>query len=56
MLATISTELIEIIRKEVKKSRSRYQVARELNVSYKKVLRYAKNIRSERGIPQDVPS
>ena len=39
MLVTISGEVIEIIRKEVKKGKSKLQVSKEFNIPYKKVLK-----------------
>lgn len=45
---------IEIIRNEIKNGKSKLRVSREFNISYKRVLRYTKDIRIKRGIPQEL--
>ena len=55
MSEKLSSELKKKIRKEVKKAKSKLQVSREFNISYKKVLRYTKDIKTiKRGIPKDL--
>lgn len=42
-------ELIEEIRKEVKKGKTKLQVSKEQHISYKKVREYTKDIKSIKG-------
>lgn len=43
-------EIIKKIRKEVRKGKSKIQVSRDFNISYKKVLKLTNDIKSKRGI------
>jgi hypothetical protein len=51
MLVTISSEVIEIIRKEVKNKKSKLQVSKEFNVPYKRVLKHTKDIKTKEECP-----
>ena len=46
----------EIIREEVRKGKTKLKVSKELNISYKKVLKYTKDIKTKRGIPIELRS
>ena len=48
------TDLIKQIREEIKKGKSKIQVSKEYNISYKKVLRLSSDIKTKRGISQDL--
>jgi len=50
----INTEIIKKVREDVKKGKSKSQVSKELNISYKTVLRITKDIESKRGIPLEL--
>jgi DNA-binding CsgD family transcriptional regulator len=45
---------IEKIRREVKEGKSKIQVSREYNISYKKVLKLISDIKTKRGISQEL--
>ena len=47
-------EIINEIRNEIKKSKTKLQVSREFNIPYKKVLKLTKDIKSKRGIPLEL--
>lgn len=54
MSSNISDEIIKEIRKEIKKGKSKIQVSRDFNISYKKVLRLTSDIKTKRGISQEL--
>ena len=54
MAIFVSNEIIEKIRKEIKNGKSKLQVSKEMNTSYKMVLRVTKDIKTKRGIPQEL--
>ena len=54
MSENISTGMIERIRKEVKNGKSKLQVSKELNISYKKILKFTKDIKTKQGISNDL--
>ncbi len=55
MTTKYSKELIEKVRKEVKKGKSKLQVSKELDISYKKVREYTKDVETVRqGVPEDL--
>jgi len=54
MASKLPQKLIKKIRKEVKKGKSKLQLSREFDISYKAVLKYTEDIKSKRGISQDL--
>jgi len=55
MVNKYSKELIEKIRKEVKKGKSKLRISKELNIPYKKILQHTKDIKTiKRGIPEEL--
>jgi len=47
-------EIVDKIRSEVRKGKSKIQVSKDFNLSYKKVLRLTNNIKTKRGISQEL--
>jgi DNA-binding CsgD family transcriptional regulator len=54
MVSKLPQKLIKKIREEVKKGKSKLQLSREFDISYKAVLKYTEDIKSKRGISQDL--
>jgi hypothetical protein len=48
------TDLIKKIRNEIRNGKSKIQVSREYNISYKKVLRFTSDIKAKRGISKEL--
>ena len=54
MSQNLSNKFIERIRNELKGGKSKLQVSKDLGIPYKKVLRYTKDIKTKRGISQEL--